>query len=713
MKLLVSLLLILAAVELRAQQPGDSSRPVVAAIDSARTVSSPLWRRPLRRFEASSVLFSREAYRYYSSPVTFSLLLEETGIVYPLVLSSEGFGREAFLLTGRTSEPLVSTRVNGALPLNDPLSGTSMLNYFSLDAFRSYGLHMGATGGFLAGGDAATSDVVDLSIERFRTPLPYSRVHYTQDLSRDLANFDGVFSVNPGTSSNVAIGIGRRSAGDQVDRANPVFNPRTDLWSARAQYSYESFLGTLRRDSGMTEQQVDSMLASSTATEQSLDVLVWTNYVNAFMGMNGGIVAETDSSDIFDERLARTRYPFVYEHRVRADGLAQVALPLIAQQRTRLSLFGTYVARKIFELDSAAPSYVIPYAAATRFGGSIEQPLAVRFGSFLTRAVLHGEMQFLQKQRKDVPGSELTETRFSAAASDSIAFEGPLGITAYGFFRLTQSNLSTSFAAVTSEVFPSLGLSGSVNIADWVRFTASYNYAKDWAVWSPVPSTTYQLRNLSGFFDTRIAFSRRDSLAIRAGVMDRNEPEGLVYEFPTDSTLTPRYSNQNLHTQSAHLSLDWYLSYFRFSSALSYFPATTRVSSATSFQEADLPLRLRVTGWAGLFYENEVAEGNLRMSLGARVRWLNRLNPTLTYDPFVDMFVHRGAIATLNRQLLRDARIDQPKALLDILFTSEVDRRAQVNMSFLNILGTPYFTTAIYPRSGFAWRVDVTWAFLD
>lgn len=681
-------------------------------LKTEEAASPAVWRRPLPRREGSATILSREAYRYFGSPITFELLLEEASLGYPLILGEEGYGRESFLFTGRTSEPLVSSRINGVLPANDLLTGAPMLNFFPMDAFRNYTIEHGARGGFQSGSDAASSDLIDLTIERFRTPLPYSRVHYTQVLARDLANFDGIFAVNPSTSTNVALGIGRRSAGRRAERSDLRFNPRVDLWSVRGQYTYESFLGTIKQDSTTTERVIDSILSLPSSRRQSLDVLVWTNYVTSFMGMNGGI-APTDSSDIFDRQLATTYYPFTYDHRVRLDGLAQIEMPLIADDRTRISLYGTYTARRLFEPDSATPQYASPYGEAQRFGAALEQPLALRIGSFLTRAVILGEAQLF---RKDIIGPEITsvsDTRLMASISDSIAIEGPLGLSVFGFFRATQSNLTVGAADVESILFPSIGLSSSINIADWISFTASYAYSKDWALASPTPTVQYQLRNISGFFDARIGFGARDSIALHAGIMDRNEPEGIVYTFLTDTTLTPVFSDQNIHSQSANISLDWFFSYFRLSSSLTYFPATLPVSRFTNDASANVPLKLRFFGSAGLYYENEVAEGNLRISLGARLRFLNRLDPVWTYDPFADYYVFRGAATTVSGNRKLDPRIEQPKGVIDILMSTEVDRRAQVNMSFLNILSTPYYNVSIYPRPEFQWRIEVTWAFLD
>ena len=115
----------------------------------------------------------------------------------------------------------------------------------------------------------------------------------------------------------------------------------------------------------------------------------------------------------------------------------------------------------------------------------------------------------------------------------------------------------------------------------------------------------------------------------------------------------------------------------------------------------------------GIYYENEIAEGNLRISVGARVRYMSSLTPSLTYDPYSDYYVYRGLPERSDHTLLNDPRLTQPKYILDILASTTVDQRATVNFSFLNILGTPYYNVGIYPRGSFQFRLDVTWAFLD
>lgn len=710
MKHLFSLIFMLAMYlwtgRAEAQVAGRDSLALVGGQIDTTLESTPKpagapWRRPLVRHEGTASMISREAYRYYASPITFTGLMEESGIAYPLLLADNGIGREAFLLTSRYSEPLISSRANRALPLNDPLTGASMLNFFSMDAFQSFTLDEGARGLFQSGSDNAGSDLVDMTIERFRSPLPFSRVHYTQVLATGLSNFDGVFSVNTSEAANVMIGVFRRGVGGT--RAGT--RPDIDLWSARAQFTYEHVKSIDRKDSSVTQ--------TSDEKKKTFDLLVWFNYINSFAGMSGGIATPSDTEDVFDEQLARVRFPNAYDHRVRLDGLSQMEFFFLGEEPTRLSLYGTYAGRRFFGRDSATPRLAIDSGYATRYGAALEQPFSLRLGSFMTRAAILGEFQMLSKDAGTLQGNTVTDTRLMAGASDSAVLEGALGLNVYASAKLVQSNVKVGFSDVESRVFPSVGLTGAVDIADWVKFTATYSYAKDWTVQSPSPTTEYQLRNIGGFFDARFRLSRRDSLALHVGILDRNEPEGIVYDMIDDTTERPRFSDQNVHSQSALLKLDAYFSWFRWSTSLTYFPGAIPVSRFTDNASANVPLNLRFFGWTGLFYENEIAEGNLRMSAGARLRYLDRLSPTLSYDPFADYYHYRGLATDSSGAALRDPRLQQPKGIIDILVSMEIDRRAQVNMSFLNILSTPLYHVQTYPRPGFQWRIDVTWAFLD
>ena len=98
------------------------------------------------------------------------------------------------------------------------------------------------------------------------------------------------------------------------------------------------------------------------------------------------------------------------------------------------------------------------------------------------------------------------------------------------------------------------------------------------------------------------------------------------------------------------------------------------------------------------------------------MRFYSRLNPQLTYDPASDYYVYRGYAPMVMDSVvgaLNDSRINTPKYLLDFVLSMEIDRRAQISTEFLNILSAPYYNVSIYPRPGFHWRLDVTWAFLD
>src|SRR5207244_1177998 len=141
-------------------------------------------------------------------------------------------------------------------------------------------------------------DVANLTIERFRAPVPYSRIHYTQDLARSNSNFDGVFSLNVSRVTNFAFGLHRHSSGQPPAQFDVTFNPRTDLWSARTEMTITKYLGSLPTDSTMTSHKIDSILATPQAKRNTFDLLVWGQYATAFSGLNGGIAADT--TDIFD-----------------------------------------------------------------------------------------------------------------------------------------------------------------------------------------------------------------------------------------------------------------------------------------------------------------------------------------------------------------------------------------------------------------------------
>ncbi len=302
-------------------------------------------------------------------------------------------------------------------------------------------------------------------------------------------------------------------------------------------------------------------------------------------------------------------------------------------------------------------------------------------------------------------------------ASDSLALKTALRISLFGFARTVESNLSVGGWPLSPMVLPSAGISGSIGITNAISFSASYNYAKDRATLSPTPAATYQLRNFGGWLDARFPFSRNDSLSIHAGFLDRHEPEGIIYAVPNDTVLTPpSFSNKPLHSQSFTLDLDAYVYKFHWSSAITYFPKTIPLSAYTLTPSLESDLPSRFFGFAGIYFENEVKESNLRFIVGPRVRYYTQLDPQLTYDPASDYYVYRGyAYSRLATGIapVPDARLLAPQFALDVLLSAEIDRRAQVNVELLNILGAPYYNVALYPRNGFHFRLDVTWAFID
>src|SRR5206468_135834 len=60
-----------------------------------------IYRRALAEFDASSITITNEAVRAYSSPMTFSALLEQMNGAYALLQTDQGYGRESFLFTNR------------------------------------------------------------------------------------------------------------------------------------------------------------------------------------------------------------------------------------------------------------------------------------------------------------------------------------------------------------------------------------------------------------------------------------------------------------------------------------------------------------------------------------------------------------------------------------------------------------------------------------
>ncbi len=675
-----------------------------------------LWRRPQVNRSNADLYFTGEALRYYGSPVTLPNVFEEAGGPYPLVLGEEAYGRESFQLTPRTSESITSTLIDGVLPMNSILSGNTLTNYYSLDAFSDISLSSGAGGLSTTGVDFASSDVAKFSIERFRAPVPYSRVHYTQDLGRSTSNFDAVFSVNASPSTNLAVSIDRHASGSKPSQFDQTFNPRTDLWNVRTQMSITKYLGALPRDSTVTQHKIDSILATAAAEKNTLDFLLWGGYTTAFSGLNAGINAR-DSVDVFDQQRATVFDLNTYDHRIRMDALAELELPLLAEARTKLTGYASYESRRILTRDSTFPTFIPDVSVGSRMGISLNQPLTLSLGSFVNRADLQGDIQRIHKDSVFTFVPPVSDTRFSATFSDSVALRTAFRIAFFGFLRTVQSNLSIGGGPVSSLVLPSIGLAGSIGLTDALSFSASYHYAKDRATLSPSPEKTYQLQNIGAWLDLHVHVTDRDSIAIHAGVLDRNEPEGIVYDLSTDSSLMhPMFSNEKLHSQSANIALDAYFSHFHFATSATYFPSTSPVSPYTIVPSLASDLSQHFFGFAGLYFENETSEGNLRIVAGPRLRFYNRLNTQLTYDPASDYYVYRGytpEILSSSVLPLPDPRINTPKYLIDALLSMEIDRRAQLSMSFLNLLSTPYYNVGLYPRPGFHWRLDVTWAFLD
>ena len=731
--LLLAYALVIPSGDLAAQTPTTSAQaPKTTARDTIRrtdtTLSATLrtdnryWRRPQASRNGTETNFTDEAIRYYGIPFSYPLLLEDAGAAFPLVQSEEGYGRDAFLITPRVSEEQQSTLINGILPMNSILNGTGITNIFPIEAFSNIRLDVGASGASRVNGDYASSDLSDFTIERFRAPVPYSRVHYTQDLARSASTFDGLFSLNASSATNFALALHRRSTGRsprEVNSFDVSFNPRTDLWGGRVQMSVSKYLGSMPLDTAPTQHKIDSFYATPYAKERTADLLVWGNYTTVFSGLNGGIDAP-DSTDIFDATHAPTFDVTSTEHRVRMDGLVDLEIPFLAKARTTLGAYASYESRRIFVRDSVSfAPYVPDVYAGRRYGLMLEQPLTLTIGDFLTRASVRGDLQRIDRETAYLFSSNVSDTRLAAMFSDSLALKTALRISLFGFLRTTQSTLKVGTAPADAKVFPAIGLQGSVGFTNAISFTASYQLAKDRATLSPTPTATYQLRNISGFTDLRFPLSRNDSVALHVGVLDRSEPEGIVYDAGPDTlNPTPRFSSTSIESIAASMALDVYVSHFHFAGLGGYFPAVT-ASTPVPDPKLSSVMFQRFFGSAGFYYENEISEGNLRMNLGVRLRFLNRLDPTLTYDRGSDYYVYRGTAARgelLDRSTLtplKDARIDSPKGILDVLLTTEVDRRAQINMSFLNILSAPIYNVAVYPRDNFHWRLDVTWAFLD
>ncbi len=653
--------------------------------DTVIHIKDSIYRRALAIFDASSITITNEAVRAYSSPMTFSALLQETNGAYPLIQTDQGYGRESFEFTNRTSEPLAASFLEGVLPLNDPLTGNTDLNYFPLEIARSISIQ---NGGILSGADHASSDVADFSLEKFRAPVPYSRFHYTQELSNELSNFEGLFSINTSEPMNIALGVYHRTAGTVANPGDFTFDPRIEQWWVRGQATY---------------------------TTPTVDALLFMLYTSAFSGMNGGIIARDTTTDIFDPQLGTVKDPSPFDHRTRFDVLGQLGISLFSEkERTLLSAFATTSARAILARDSTFPAYAADLLKAQRYGISLSQPASLQLGEFITRATLRGDAQYLTRTGFGTAVPAISETRLSALGSDSLSLSGLFGISISGYFRETLSKLSVDLQSEPALLLTNFGLEASAKLTEALKFTAQATIARDRASLSPSPNATYNLRNIGAFVNMNVKFGARERFALALGYLDRHEPEGVLLQSldGSDTLVKPVFSSQDIHTTSIRANMDLWFSYFRYSLQTTFFPTTVPLSQYITNPALQSNLTQRIQSATGLYYENEIAEGNLRMSFGVRARYMNTLSPSLTYDPFSDFYVYRGLNA-VGQAAVNDSRLTTPKYIFDILVSTVIDQRATVNASFLNIAGATYYNVALYPRGTFQFRLDVTWAFLD
>jgi hypothetical protein len=668
-----------------AQTTASLSSDTTKHRDSTHTAAQKAFRRPLALTAGPNTTVTNEDVRYYGSPQTFSALIEESVSGMPLMLDDQGYGRETFLSTSRYNEPFVATFLNGILPLNDPASGNSMLNYFPLEMAASIELMHGGDFGSL---DHGSSDAVNMKLETFRAPIAYSRFHYTQELGHSFSNFEGLFSINASEALNLVFSAYRRGSGSALSSTTLNLNPRTDHWWLRTQANYDT---------------------------KSVHALFLLLYTSAFSGVNGGTFKIDSATDVFDEQLAPVRYSQSYDHRTRVDLLAQSAFSLLSEKDpTQLAAFATVSSRLLHIGDTNFPPMTPTLRNGDRFGFNFEQPIALSLGEFSTRAMLRADMQVLSRTTPSAITTDFIEKRYSALAGDSIALGGAFGISANGFFRWTLSSLILDKATQADLALTDFGLEGSARLSRVLTVTANLNYVRDRAVQSPDPTATYELKNFGVFASLGIPLGRFDSISIMAGVLDRTEPEGIVLKplDANDSLFTPTFSSAAIHSRGIIGSFQFWFDKFRLSAQAQYLPSIHPVSTYTNLTALQSDLNNRIFGAAGLYYENDIAEGNLRLSLGARVRYYNSLTPAMTYDPASDYYVYRGLPRFVNDALI-DSRLTSAKYPIDILASALVDQRAQINVQFLNILSTPYYNTMIFPREGFTFRLDVTWAFLD
>lgn len=647
------------------------------------SVTAPYYR-PLVDISRSEFTYSVPARRFYGDPQTVPTLLEESQVGFSLVQRDQSYGRETFMMTNRTSEPLISSSLNGILPLTDPLTGNSILNYFPLEITGSIRVSQSQT---MNQNDFAGSDNVHFALEKFRSPTTYSRIRLSQELDNSYSNFEGLFSYNTSESLNLTLALYRRAAGSAVTStlAASEFNPRVDNWWIRGQSSYIT---------------------------PDIDATLFVLYTTAFSGLNGGVTIQDSVSDVFDEKLAQVRTPNSYDHRTRVDLMGEFSLSLFSEtERTTLGGFFTRASRRVFANDSAFSPLYAPLSLGVRTGASLSQPVVLEVGSFITKALIRGDVQLLSKDN-GCECSTIKETRYSGYASDSLFIGGDFGLSVDGYFRGTLSQLAVGEKLTANQFFTNIGLGAQIKLSSYFSLSALYNYGRDRASLSPTPEATYELSNLGGFARLGAPLSAHDSIAVTFGYLDRHEPEGIVAANDTSELSLPRFSSAQIHSQSIRSSLDLWLSVFRFSLNINYAPEVQLVSDYTSNDLLRAPISEQVNGSAGLFYEEEIAEGNLRLSLGVRTRYMNRLSTALSYDAASDYFLYRGSESVGGFPFLDD-RFYRPKYMVDVLASAEVDRRAQINVSLLNITSTPYYTVSLFPRSGFMFKLDVTWAFLD
>ncbi len=653
--------------------------------DSTKKLPHPEFKRPLAKNFGSNIIISNEAVRYYGSPHSLPNLLEESVSAVPLTLGDQSFGHETFLMTSRYSEPIINTFLNGVLPLNDPITGVSLLNYYPVELASEMTI---THGGELQALDHGSSDAVNYRLETFRAPIPYSRIHYTQELTHSFSNFEGLFSISPSDPVNIALSVYRRTSGHSQQAQNVQLNPRTDDWWLRSQITYDT---------------------------KAVHSLLFMLYSTAFSTMNGGIATKDSTGDIFDDQLAIARFPDAYDHRTRFDILAQSGFSIFSEKEpTLLAAYASFASRHLFSIDSSFPNYADTIRSANRSGFSIQQPATLTIGEFSTRALLRGDVQYLSRSTPSRTITDIIEKRISASASDSISIGGTFGLSASGFFRWTLSQLSVATIVQPDLVFTNFGLEASVRLSRALSMTAQATYVRDRATLSPSPTATYDIKNFGAFASFGVPLGMSDSLSMTAGLIDRTEPEGIVLSplDNIDSLYSPIFSSTPIHSSGINAGLCLWLGHFRYSAQAEILPSIHPIGNYTNIDALRSDIASRIYGATGIFYESEIAEGNLRLSLGLRVRYYNHISPAVGYDPASDYYIYQG-LPRLATGALNDSRLMLPKYPIDILVSALIDQRAQINISFLNLLGQTYYNTAIYPRNSFTFRIDATWAFLD